>query len=80
MLKKITQLLVVSLLMFSAASPLLAGVDGDGVPDNIDLDNDNDGILDTVEGACPIPSTTLNSEPYPLNTSLESTPGFPLSF
>ncbi|MEM7534515.1 MAG: hypothetical protein AAF639_20200, partial [Chloroflexota bacterium] len=29
--------------------------DGDGVPDSIDLDDDNDGILDTVEdGACGI--------------------------
>ncbi|WP_162179429.1 Ig-like domain-containing protein [Polaribacter sp. Hel1_85] len=26
--------------------------DGDGIPDSADLDNDNDGILDTEEGAC----------------------------
>jgi|GEM_PF-3549701 len=25
--------------------------DGDGIPDNIDIDDDNDGILDTVEGS-----------------------------
>ncbi len=27
--------------------------DGDGVPDNVDIDSDNDGILDITEGACP---------------------------
>ncbi|TND03509.1 MAG: hypothetical protein FD123_3930 [Bacteroidetes bacterium] len=25
--------------------------DGDGIPDNIDVDDDNDGILDTIEGS-----------------------------
>ncbi len=27
--------------------------DTDGIPDNIDVDDDNDGILDTVENTCP---------------------------
>lgn len=29
-----------------------ADTDGDGVPNDLDLDDDNDGILDTVENAC----------------------------
>ena len=36
--------------------------DGDGVPDYTDLDDDNDGILDTVEnGACGVPDPTIPS-------------------
>ncbi len=27
--------------------------DGDGIPDNVDIDDDNDGILDTIEDAIP---------------------------
>ena len=34
--------------------------DGDLVPDYLDLDDDNDGILDTVESACVTPPTTTN--------------------
>jgi hypothetical protein len=34
--------------------------DGDGIPDNVDLDDDNDGILDTDEG-CNSTSNTNNS-------------------
>ena len=37
--------------------------DGDGVADSVDLDDDNDGILDTTEGQC-------------INTSNPSTDGF----
>jgi len=33
----------------SYAGILMADTDGDGVDDNVDLDDDNDGILDTVE-------------------------------
>ncbi|MCZ2489847.1 tandem-95 repeat protein [Aquirufa antheringensis] len=33
--------------------------DGDGVPDLIDLDDDNDGILDTAETGCNVPAITL---------------------
>ena len=32
--------------------------DGDGIPDSTDLDDDNDGILDTNEGICNISSTS----------------------
>jgi hypothetical protein len=36
--------------------------DGDGVPDSLDLDDDNDGILDTLENsACEIPDPTIPS-------------------
>ncbi len=34
--------------------------DGDGVPDSTDLDDDNDGILDTAEN-CTLPNATLAS-------------------
>jgi hypothetical protein len=34
--------------------------DGDGVPDSADLDDDNDGILDTAEN-CTLPNATLAS-------------------
>ncbi len=30
--------------------PLFVDADGDGIPNNLDLDSDNDGILDVVEG------------------------------
>ncbi|MBZ9788460.1 T9SS type A sorting domain-containing protein, partial [Psychroflexus sp. CAK57W] len=40
----------------NACNPVASGntdTDGDGVADLCDLDSDNDGILDTEEGACP---------------------------
>jgi hypothetical protein len=40
-----------------------ADLDNDGVYDDVDLDDDNDGILDTVEGQCTPPQSqtwTLN--------------------
>ncbi|EDP71821.1 cell surface calcium-binding acidic-repeat protein, partial [Flavobacteriales bacterium ALC-1] len=42
--------------------------DGDNISDGCDLDDDNDGILDTLEGCAPIVST-----PFILNTSLSQT-------
>ncbi|WP_206445600.1 Ig-like domain-containing protein [Spirosoma sordidisoli] len=33
-----------------AACPALPDADGDGIPDVVDIDDDNDGVLDTVEG------------------------------
>ena len=35
----------------ASAQAAVGDLDGDGVPDTIDLDDDNDGILDTVEGS-----------------------------
>ncbi|NVO85374.1 T9SS type A sorting domain-containing protein [Hymenobacter terrestris] len=32
--------------------------DGDGVPDNVDIDDDNDGILDVVEALSPLNTST----------------------
>ena len=36
----------------SVANTQCIDTDGDGYPNNLDLDDDNDGILDTVEDAC----------------------------
>ena len=57
---------------FSAVtfSGILADVDGDGIDDVDDLDDDNDGILDTNEGF--VPKTTV-----PINSANLNTPGFP---
>ncbi|WP_350293911.1 hypothetical protein, partial [uncultured Croceitalea sp.] len=53
--------LILSILIFSLFSSFIAtssirdnisiytDTDGDGVPDVVDIDDDNDGILDTVE-------------------------------
>ena len=41
----------------SAASNYCIDTDGDGVPDIIDIDDDNDGVLDDVENMC---GSTLN--------------------
>ncbi|WP_309642528.1 T9SS type B sorting domain-containing protein [Flavobacterium sp.] len=38
----------------------LADTDGDGVPNSLDLDSDNDGIFDLVEAASGSPDTNLN--------------------
>lgn len=76
----LVQIGLVCLLAFSTFVSVNAGIDGDGVPDVSDLDNDNDGILDTNEGVCTPPSSNLNTSNYALNTALQVTPGFPLSF
>ena len=49
---------------------ILADTDGDTIDDANDLDDDNDGILDTDEGF--VPDTTVPINPANLNT-----PGFP---
>ena len=54
----------------SFASVLQTDTDGDGVDDFDDLDDDNDGILDTNEGF--VPKTTV-----PINSANLNTPGFP---
>lgn len=42
-------------------TPVITDTDGDGIDDTIDLDDDNDGILDTAEGYCTSQSVyTLN--------------------
>jgi len=44
---------------------VVADTDGDGIPDVEDLDDDNDGILDTVENeACGIPNKELFFEDF----------------
>jgi len=40
---------ILILMMMSTVFVAYAGTDGDGFPDNIDLDDDNDGILDVNE-------------------------------
>jgi hypothetical protein len=41
--------------------------DGDGIPDNVDIDDDNDGILDTVEG-----TIDTDGDGIPNNRDLDS--------
>ncbi|WP_219845010.1 hypothetical protein, partial [Flavobacterium columnare] len=41
----------------ATATVIINDVDNDGIYDSVDLDNDNDGILDTQEGLC-IPAPT----------------------
>ena len=61
----------------SAFDSTLADKDGDGVDDEFDLDDDNDGILDVDEGfvptlTAPINTTGLNTPGFPLNTDVSS--------
>ncbi|WP_376777502.1 gliding motility-associated C-terminal domain-containing protein [Flavobacterium covae] len=45
----------------ATATVIINDIDNDGVYDSVDLDNDNDGILDTQEGICtPIGTATWN--------------------
>ncbi len=74
------KLFLVFALSFSALGYSYAGTDGDNVPDASDLDADNDGILNSQEGICTPPSTTLNSTGYGIDTPLQNTPGLPLTF
>ncbi|RRQ45163.1 DUF11 domain-containing protein [Chryseobacterium sp. SC28] len=41
-----------------STTPIIPDSDGDGIFDSSDLDDDNDGILDTTEGQCTIASTS----------------------
>ena len=47
--------------------------DGDGVADLNDLDDDNDGVLDTVENNCAPSSLAINTPNYPINTDFSGT-------
>ena len=43
-----------------STTPVIVDSDGDEVPDSLDLDDDNDGILDTVENSvCGIPNPNI---------------------
>ena len=56
-----------------ACDPELNDTDNDGVPDVVDLDDDNDGILDTDEIDCaPSPVAINKTPPYGLNTDFNS--------
>ncbi|PCI01327.1 MAG: hypothetical protein COB81_07300, partial [Flavobacteriaceae bacterium] len=46
--------------------------DGDGVPDNVDLDDDNDGILDTVEEATATNGGDTDGDGIPDSLDLDS--------
>ena len=58
-----------------SSSPAIAGQDGDGIPDDIDLDSDNDGIPDSEEisGGVPVfftsSGTTMSSNVNSYSTS-----------
>ena len=75
--RSLVKLLVVAFLVTLSNPIIYAGNDSDGVPDATDLDDDNDGILDTVEGLCS-KSSTLNSSLYAYNMALQN--GLPLTF
>ncbi|UBB89945.1 hypothetical protein J4771_00920 [Candidatus Kaistella beijingensis] len=47
--------------------------DGDGVPDDIDLDDDNDGILDTIEGL------NCNSSPFVCGNQTSCSTAYPVA-
>jgi len=42
---------LLTVLSAHAAAPNVTDIDGDGIPNSIDIDDDNDGILDTEEGS-----------------------------
>ncbi|WP_299249768.1 VCBS domain-containing protein, partial [uncultured Aquimarina sp.] len=48
--------------------------DGDNVPDNVDLDDDNDGILDTAEADCPSTNRIINEPGYAENVDFSGNP------
>ncbi|MES2709712.1 MAG: hypothetical protein V4726_24145 [Verrucomicrobiota bacterium] len=55
-----------------APEPMGPDADGDGVPDGTDLDNDNDGILDTVETANAINGGDTDGDGIPDSLDLDS--------
>ncbi|WP_213196748.1 DUF11 domain-containing protein [Cloacibacterium caeni] len=55
-----------------STTPVITDSDGDGVPDSLDLDDDNDGILDTAELYCD--TTTAPNVTYPATNSPAAAP------
>lgn len=43
--------------------------DGDGYPNNLDLDDDNDGILDTIEDSCEVEGTPVYINDFSTGTT-----------
>jgi hypothetical protein len=70
-----------------STTPVIVDSDGDGVPNAVDLDDDNDGILDTDENSCNTSSKvegtpifindfgtgTTTTDPYVLSHAFDST-------
>ncbi|WP_418602334.1 LamG-like jellyroll fold domain-containing protein [Hwangdonia sp.] len=52
---------------------MVEDTDGDGIPDYIDLDSDNDGILDEAENGLPIPTTDQDKDADGLINPFETT-------
>ncbi|CAM1335047.1 Ig-like domain-containing protein [Tenacibaculum aestuariivivum] len=58
----------------AAAFTIVGDFDGDGIPDSIDLDDDNDGILDVLE--CPKSITSSGSFNYVSSDFANQDPGW----
>jgi len=50
--KQLLQLAIISFLLFTSNFSFAQDTDGDGIVNNLDIDDDNDGVLDTYEMGC----------------------------